>query len=159
MYSLTINTATMQQGLELFALVSWCVNSSLQYAGRTVPQPFWVKLSARPRRGNKRDACTKRYAHRRMSSAEMFTRDPRQKFRRIQHTLRPCSKFVEILLNSFDFLSTGWSSFEGQVPANRCSQYFSSWKHYLGFFRWCSEFKEFRHINMFKIYLGIFRCI
>jgi hypothetical protein len=36
-------------------------------------------LSARPRRGNERDACTKRDAHRRMSSqaADMFTRDPR----------------------------------------------------------------------------------
>ena len=65
-------------------------------------------LSARPRRGNERDACTKRDAHRRMSSADMFTRDPRQKFRRIQHPLGPCSKFVKILLDSTDFFSTGW---------------------------------------------------
>jgi hypothetical protein len=65
-------------------------------------------LSARPRRGNERYACTKRDAHRRMSSADMFTRDHRQKFRRIQQTLRPCSKFVKILLNSSDFLYTGW---------------------------------------------------
>jgi hypothetical protein len=40
MYSLSINTATMQQGRELFALVSRCVKSSLQYGWRTVPQPF-----------------------------------------------------------------------------------------------------------------------
>ncbi len=91
-------------------------------------------LSARPHRSNERDACTKRDAHRRMSSAEMFTRDPRQKFRRIQHTLRPCSKFVKILLNS--------------------SECFSSFKHHLGFLRSCSEFKELRDINM---YLDIFR--
>jgi hypothetical protein len=44
----------------------------------------------------------------------MFARDSRQKFRRIQHTLEPYSKFVEILLNSCDFLYTGWPSFEGQ---------------------------------------------
>ncbi len=67
-------------------------------------------LSARPRRGNERNACTKRVAHRRMSSADMFTRDPRQKFRRIQHTLRPCSKFFKILLNSSDILYTCWPS-------------------------------------------------
>jgi hypothetical protein len=60
-------------------------------------------LSARPRRGNERDACTKRDANRRMSSADMFTRDPLQKFRRIQHTLRPCSKFVKILLVALIF--------------------------------------------------------
>ncbi len=71
-------------------------------------------LSARPRRGNERDACTKRNAHRQMSSADMFTRDPRQKFRRNQHTLRPCSKLVKKLLNSSDFLYTGWPSYEGQ---------------------------------------------
>ncbi len=42
MYSFTIKTATMQQGHELSALVSWCAQSSAQYAGQTVPQPLWV---------------------------------------------------------------------------------------------------------------------
>jgi hypothetical protein len=112
-------------------------------------------LSARPRRGNERDACTKRDAHKRKSSADMFTRDPRQKFRRIQHTMRPCSKFVKILLNSSDFWYTGWPSFEGQPVFTN----FSSFKHCLGFFRWCSEFKEFRHINMFLDIIRYFKCI
>ena len=62
-------------------------------------------LSARPRRGNE-EMCAQsemRTGGWACRSADMFTRDPRQKFRRIQHTLRPCSKCIKIPLNSSDF--------------------------------------------------------
>jgi hypothetical protein len=115
-------------------------------------------LSARPRRGNERDASTKRDAHRRMSSADMFARDPRQKFRRIQHTLRPCSKFVKLLLNSSEFLYTGWP-LGPHLRASRCSQYFSSFKQYLGFLGGVLNSKNLGISICIQIYLGIFRCI
>jgi hypothetical protein len=49
--------------------------------------------------------------------------DPRQKFRRNQHSLRPCSKFVKILLNSSDFILAPAGP---HMRSRGCRQYSSS---------------------------------